>query len=212
AAVTTATERYTEHTVEVAGLALRYLKGGAGRPVVVLHHSTGNPGWIPFYERLAERATIYVPDMPGYGQSARPEWAREPRDLAILLLQALPRLGLSRPALVGLGLGGFVAAEMGTVGPERIGRPGLRGGPGRPRAPAARGRGPGPDDGRLPRVRDGGLPRRGGVPRRLRRRRAAVVQGAVGLQPGDDGASHLEALHVQPPAGAAAPRGVHARA
>ena len=57
--------------------------------MVVLHHSTGNPGWIPFYERLAERASVYVPDMPGYGQSERPEWAREPRDLAILLLQAL---------------------------------------------------------------------------------------------------------------------------
>ena len=78
--MTTATESHTEHTIEVAGLALRYLKGGAGTPVVVLHHSTGNPGWIPFYERLAERASVYVPDLPGYGQSARAEWAREPRD------------------------------------------------------------------------------------------------------------------------------------
>src|SRR5262249_39474907 len=106
--VTTATEHHTGHTLEVAGLGLRYLKGGAGAPVVVLHHSTGNPGWIPFYERLAERATVYVPDMPGYGQSARPEWAREPRDLGILLLQALTRLHIERVALVGLGLGGFV--------------------------------------------------------------------------------------------------------
>ena len=104
--MTTATESHTEHTIEVAGLALRYLKGGAGTPVVVLHHSTGNPGWIPFYERLAERASVYVPDMPGYGQSARAEWAREPRDLAILLLQALRRLGLESPTLVGLGFGG----------------------------------------------------------------------------------------------------------
>src|SRR4029453_12972616 len=96
ARVTTAALTHTEHTIEVAGLGLRYLKGGAGAPVVVLHHSTGNPGWIPFYERLAERATVYVPDMPGYGQSARPEWAREPRDLAILLLQALTKLGLPR--------------------------------------------------------------------------------------------------------------------
>ena len=72
--MTTATESHTEHTIEVAGLALRYLKGGVGTPVVVLHHSTGNPGWIPFYERLAERASVYVPDMPGYGQSARADW------------------------------------------------------------------------------------------------------------------------------------------
>ena len=128
--MTTATESYTEHTVEVAGLALRYLKGGAGAPAVVLHHSTGNPGWIPFYERLAERVTVYVPDMPGYGQSARPEWAREPRDLAILLRQALSKLALPRVTLVGLGFGGFVAAEMATMGQEPIGRLVLVGAPG----------------------------------------------------------------------------------
>ena len=129
--MTTATESHTEHTIEVAGLALRYLKGGAGTPaVVVLHHSTGNPGWIPFYERLAERAVVYVPDMPGYGQSARAEWARDPRDLAILLLQGLSRLGLERPTLVGLGFGGFVAAEMATMCQERIGRLVLVGAPG----------------------------------------------------------------------------------
>jgi pimeloyl-ACP methyl ester carboxylesterase len=128
--VTTAIEQHTEHTIEVAGLALRYLKGGAGAPMVVLHHSTGNPGWIPFHGHLAERATVYAPDMPGYGQSARPEWAREPRDLAILLLQALTRLGLPRVALVGLGFGGFVAAEMATMGQERISHLALVGAPG----------------------------------------------------------------------------------
>jgi len=126
----TATGPHTEHTIDVAGLSLRYLKGGAGAPLIVLHHSTGNPGWIPFYERLAERATVYVPDMPGYGQSARPEWAREPRDLGIVLLQALGRLGLSRVALVGLGFGGFVAAEMATMNPAPIGRLVLVGAPG----------------------------------------------------------------------------------
>jgi len=128
--VTTATATHTEHTIQVAGLTLRYLTGGAGRPMLVLHHSTGNPGWIPFYERLAERATVYVPDMPGYGQSTRPEWAREPRDLAIVLLQALTRLELGHATLIGLGFGGFVAAEMATMSQERIDRLVLVGAPG----------------------------------------------------------------------------------
>jgi pimeloyl-ACP methyl ester carboxylesterase len=128
--VTTATETHTEHIIEVAGLAFRYLKGGAGAPIVLLHHSTGNPGWIPFYERLAARATVYVPDMPGYGQSARPEWAREPRDLAILVLQAMTKLGLPSATVVGLGFGGFVAAEMATMCQERIARLVLIGAPG----------------------------------------------------------------------------------
>jgi len=128
--VTTAAATHAEHTIDVAGLALRYVRGGAGAPMIVLHHSTGNPGWISFYERLAERASVSVPDMPGYGQSARPEWAREPRDLAILLLQALPRLGASSATLVGLGFGGFVAAEMATMCPDRIRRLVLVGAPG----------------------------------------------------------------------------------
>ena len=103
--MTTATETNTEHIIAVAGLALRYLESGAGMPVVVLHHSTGSPGWIPSIKRLAERAAVHAPDMPGYGQSARPEWAREPRDLGIVLLQALGRLELQSVTLVGLGSG-----------------------------------------------------------------------------------------------------------
>ena len=54
--MTTATESHTEHTIEVAGLALRYLKGGAGTPLVLLHHSTGNLGWIPLHESSRRRS------------------------------------------------------------------------------------------------------------------------------------------------------------
>jgi pimeloyl-ACP methyl ester carboxylesterase len=68
--------------------------------------------------------------MPGYGQSARPEWAREPRDLGILLLQGLTKLGLRSVALVGLGFGGFVAAEMVAMSQERIPHLVLVGAPG----------------------------------------------------------------------------------
>lgn len=119
---TATTSTHTDETVEVAGLKLRLLQGGSGDPLVVLHHSTGNPGWIPFYERLAEHFSVTVPDMPGYGQSERPEWAREPRDLAILMLQALDRLDLRDIVLVGFGLGGFIAAEAATMNRSRLRR------------------------------------------------------------------------------------------
>jgi pimeloyl-ACP methyl ester carboxylesterase len=89
--------------------------------VVVLHHSVGNPGWIPFYDALAKSFTVAVPDMPGYGQSGRPEWAREPRDIAILLNQALDKVGITGGlSLVGLGFGGFVAAEMAAMDKRRL--------------------------------------------------------------------------------------------
>ncbi|GAB4336862.1 MAG: alpha/beta hydrolase [Dehalococcoidia bacterium] len=120
--MTTATTTHTDQTIEVAGLTLRLLQGGSGDPVFLLHHSTGNPGWIPFYERLSEHFSVTVPDMPGYGQSERPEWAREPRDLAILMLQALDRLDLRDIVLVGFGLGGFIAAEAATMSRSRLKR------------------------------------------------------------------------------------------
>lgn len=114
----------------MSGLGLRYLRGGTGKPIVVLHHSTGNPGWAPFHAALAAHAAVIAPDLPGYGQSARPDWAREPRDLAILMLQALERRGAEDVALVGLGFGGFVAAEMLTMNRSRISHAVLVGAPG----------------------------------------------------------------------------------
>lgn len=130
--MTTATSMtHAERTIDVAGLNLRLLEGGEGAPMLLLHHSTGNPGWMPFYEQLATAYSLTVPDMPGYGQSQRPEWAREPRDLAILVNQALDRLGLtSDVSLVGLGFGGFVAAEMATMDQRRLSSLVLVGAPG----------------------------------------------------------------------------------
>jgi pimeloyl-ACP methyl ester carboxylesterase len=116
----TATEIWNEQTLECAGLTLRYLKGGSGTPLVTLHHSTGSPGWLPVHDQLANSAEVYLPDMPGYGQSSRPDWAREPRDIAILLGQAFDKLGIERVALAGFGFGGFVAAEFATMDARRL--------------------------------------------------------------------------------------------
>ena len=115
-----ADQDHREERLELATGAVRVLRGGSGEPLVVLHHSTGNPGWIPFYAELARSFAVTVPDLPGYGGSERPEWAREPRDLAVILCRVLERLGLSDLTLVGLGFGGFVAAELATLQPERL--------------------------------------------------------------------------------------------
>lgn len=112
---------FTERTVSVAGKPVRLLQAGSGAPVVVLHHSTGNPGWLPFFDELAASHAVTVPDMPGYGQSERPTWARDPRDLAVLMHQALDELGLIGGVhLVGLGFGGYVAAEMAAMNHQRL--------------------------------------------------------------------------------------------
>lgn len=119
--MTTAEQTWTESSTEVAGLNLRYLQGGSGPAAVVLHHSTGNLGWVPFYEALARNFTVTVPDLPGYGQSERPPWARDARDIAILISRFLARVAPDSPTLVGLGFGGFIAAELAAINQERLG-------------------------------------------------------------------------------------------
>ena len=35
-----------------------YLKKGTGKPLVILHHSISNHGWLPLHDRLAEGFTV----------------------------------------------------------------------------------------------------------------------------------------------------------
>jgi pimeloyl-ACP methyl ester carboxylesterase len=74
----------TERVVTVAGEQLHLWRGGTGEPLLVLHHDTGNPDWLPFHQQLAERFDVIAPSHPGYDRSARPEWMRSVRDVAIV--------------------------------------------------------------------------------------------------------------------------------
>ena len=102
----------TESFVEVAGGKLQMLQAGNGRPLLVLHHEVGNPGWLPFYDNLASSFEVHVPSHPGFGKSERPEWMRTVRDMAILYQWLLHKLKKGPVTIVGLGFGGWIAAEM----------------------------------------------------------------------------------------------------
>lgn len=108
----------SDERVRVGDLDLRVLRGGTGPTLVVIHDMLGNLGWLPLYEELSGSFSVVVPDLPGYGQSDRPDWARTPRDLAVLLLQLAAKLEVDSAALAGLGFGGYLAAEMATTRPH----------------------------------------------------------------------------------------------
>jgi pimeloyl-ACP methyl ester carboxylesterase len=109
----------TEREIVVGGLRVHLKEKGDGPPVVVLHHSTG-PLWTPFYEELADSVTLAAIDLPGYGRSERPDLARSPRDLAVLTLQAIDALDREPVHLLGLGLGGWIAAEMASMNQQLL--------------------------------------------------------------------------------------------
>jgi pimeloyl-ACP methyl ester carboxylesterase len=106
---------WSDTTIELGSVKLRVLRGGAGRTLVILHHDTGTPEQLPFYDALAEQFDLILPLHPGFGARAeRASWLRHPRDLAVLYQWLLAELGIARASLVGLGFGGWIAAEMAT--------------------------------------------------------------------------------------------------
>jgi pimeloyl-ACP methyl ester carboxylesterase len=120
ASMSAAQSEPAEDRVSVAGRAVRVYRKGEGAPLVVLHHSFGNRGWEAIFEQLSQSFDVIVPDLPGYGQSERPEWARSARDMAILVGRTLDRLDVRHAHVVGLGFGGWVAAELALQDPHRV--------------------------------------------------------------------------------------------
>ena len=110
--MTTSTGPFTEETVEVAQTRLYMLKGGAGRPLLVLHGVEGHEGWLAFHEALAEQGTVYAPAHPGYGQTERPTWMETIAHQAVFYHWYLQNAGLQEVDLVGVGVGGWIAAQM----------------------------------------------------------------------------------------------------
>jgi pimeloyl-ACP methyl ester carboxylesterase len=108
---------WSEKEVALAGAKLVLARAGGGRPVLVLHHDIGTPERLPFYDALARRFDVLLPHHPGYGRSEPLPWLRHVRDLAVLYGWLLAELAIERPALVGLGFGGWIAAEMATMAP-----------------------------------------------------------------------------------------------
>lgn len=117
-----ATLSWTESKVDIAGTKLHLARAGSGQPILVLHHDIGTVERLPFYDELARGAEVLVPVHPGYGKSERPAWLRHPRDIAAIYQWLLADLGVSRPALVGLGFGGWIAAEMASLAPTDFSR------------------------------------------------------------------------------------------
>jgi pimeloyl-ACP methyl ester carboxylesterase len=109
---------WKEQTVELGDVKLRVMRAGSGRPALVLHHDIGTLDRLPFYDALAEKFDVIVPNHPGYGEPERPQWLRHPRDIAALYQWLLADLGAERASLVGLGFGGWIAAEMAALAPR----------------------------------------------------------------------------------------------
>ena len=112
-------------TVAVGGVWTAYIEAGVGDPVLLLHGGDAGVGgirWLPVIGPLSRGFRVIVPDMPGYGASAKP-WASYDREYFSWWLRLfLAEMELDPIRLVAHSLGGAVALQCALEAPEKIGQ------------------------------------------------------------------------------------------
>jgi pimeloyl-ACP methyl ester carboxylesterase len=95
---------------------LAFTRVGSGEPLVLIHAlGADRRMWDPVLERLGAERDVIAFDLPGFGGS-RPVAPARPVDLAASVAASVAALGLSRPVVAGVSLGGWVALELALAG------------------------------------------------------------------------------------------------
>ena len=111
----------TERRLDLAGVSTAVLEGGDGPPVVLLHGQGGWAGvWLPAMAELVRAHRAVAPDLPGLGASrvngAEPDAAGVLAWIGELLERTCP----APPVLVGVSLGGSIAARFAAAHGDRL--------------------------------------------------------------------------------------------
>jgi pimeloyl-ACP methyl ester carboxylesterase len=113
--MTTLAEEYIETDVGKVQL----FRGGDGPPLVYFHSAAGE-AVNPTAEQLADSFAVVAPVFPGFGESEGIDNIDDMEDATFHHLDLFDRLGFSSVPVVGLSLGGWMAAELATRYPERV--------------------------------------------------------------------------------------------
>lgn len=96
----------------VANCNVNLLRAGRGEPLLYLHGARGAGPWLPFMESLSRDFELFIPDHPGFSKSDTPLWLDNVGDLAYFYLDFIEKIGLTKVHLMGISLGGWIAAEL----------------------------------------------------------------------------------------------------
>jgi pimeloyl-ACP methyl ester carboxylesterase len=113
--------------IVVAGNRIHYeVEGPPDGPPVLLVHGLGGRAedWRNLAPYLAKAGfRVYLPDLPGYGRSARPaDFSYSVHDEAIALLQLMDALHLRQVDLGGWSMGGAIVQHLAADHPDRVRR------------------------------------------------------------------------------------------
>lgn len=111
--------------VTLRGVRLHYVQAGeTGAPLVLLHGGgldSASLSWSQTWPALARSHRIFVPDLPGYGDSDRPfEFEHSIESYGRLLMDFLDAIGIAQAGFCGVSMGGALALHIGLNYPEQV--------------------------------------------------------------------------------------------
>ena len=109
---------WTETTANIAGTTLALVRGGSGKPLLMLHEELGFPGWMTWNDELAKDREFIIPLQPGFGKTPKLDWIRSYRDLGGFYAQVVREMNLDPVDVIAFSAGAFAAAEMAASDPK----------------------------------------------------------------------------------------------
>lgn len=119
---------FAAHYVDTKAGRIFLRQGGKGPALLLLHgFPESHVMWHQVAPKLAERFTLVVPDLPGYGWSAAPEadtdlFPYTKRAMAAAMVEVMEHLGFSHFNVMGHDRGARVAYRLGLDNPGRLDR------------------------------------------------------------------------------------------
>ena len=117
---------FDQTRIATSGAEINVRKAGSGPPLLLLHgYPETHVMWHKIAPRLAERFTVVLTDLRGYGDSAKPPGggdhaAYSKRAMAQDQVEVMAALGFERFAVVGHDRGARVTHRMALDHPERV--------------------------------------------------------------------------------------------
>lgn len=110
-------------TLQVEGLRICYTAAGEGPPLLLIHGLGANRSdWDSHIPVLSRHFRVIAPDLPGYGDSAKPLRLYSVPFFAEVMWQLCDRLGLAAISVIGHSMGGATALQMAVDRPHRVER------------------------------------------------------------------------------------------
>lgn len=113
----------TIRTDELGEVRVAVRSLGSGPPLLLVHGmGTTGYSWRYLLEPLARRFTLWIPDLPGAGESDHPDVYLGPEEQATALLAIIDALGIRGTAAIANSMGGYLAMRAALRDPGAMSR------------------------------------------------------------------------------------------